>query len=531
LVNAHNAGDTVAAKSLANEIIRIGGAEQSAPAAPQAPQDYSDISAAIPDVAVNREQRQYNALPAWGQALVAGQDMLNIGVNGITLGHADKAAAGMDSMLGRGSYEDRLAYHRKMTDDARSRAGSAGVVADVLGTLAPATGLAKSFLSASRAVPATLGGGLGLAARTGAMAADGATLGTVQAWGNDQDAATGAMLGALGGAGGNLLGEGISAGLGKVAGAFNAKPKVMAPEELKAAGSAAYGRAKDAGVVFKPEAVGRLRDTVYKDMAEFGWDPRLQPGAEVVYDRLSRLAEGGNVGLDGLESVRKIAGNAYNPLNNSNNELLRQITQRVDDFAANAGPDDILMGNAKAATDALSEGRGYWARFRKLEKVQELIDRAGRRAGSTGSGGNVENATRQELRKILDNKKMMRGFTPDEINAIEAAVMGTGAQNTLRLLGKLSPQGNGLMAGLGLGGAFAMPQVAVPAMLIGAGAKKGAEAMTRANAEYVKRLIATGGNKASLLGQPNAVQRLAQQYRPLLGRALMSGALVGTAGQ
>jgi hypothetical protein len=159
------------------------------------------------------------------------------------------------------------------------------------------------------------------------------------------------------------------------------------------------------------------------------------------------------------------------------------------------------------------------------------LDRADRRAGSTGSGGNVENATRQELRKILDNKKLMRGFKPDELDAIRTAVMGSGTQNTLRLLGKMSPQGSGLMAALGLGWVAAMPEVAVPAMLIGASAKKGAEVMTKANAEYAKRLIASGGNRSALMGNPNAAQRMIEQYKPLLGRAIMSGALVGSAGR
>ena len=95
-------------------------------------------------------------------------------------------------------------------------------------------------------------------------------------------------------------------------------------------------------------------------------------------------------------------------------------------------------------------------------------------------------------------------------------------------MGKLSPQGNGLMAALGLGGAAAMPQVAIPAMVLGAGAKKASEAMTRSNANTVEQLIAAGGNRTSLLGQPNALQQLIQKYQPLLGQAITSGALVGS---
>lgn len=463
---------------------------------------------------------EFTNLPWYGQAAQAADDTVRFLANGMTLGYADKIAGYMN---GEGTEAERA-----KTTKAHERAGLAGDAAEVVGTLLPAGALAKSALSATQYVPKTLTGIPGLLGRSAAVGADGALLGAAQATGYDQDPTTGAMIGAAGGVGGNILGEGIGAGLNKLAGAFNAKPKTMTAEQLKAAGSDAYKRAKDAGVVFKPEAVDRLRQTVYNDMAEFGYHPTNQPGAAVAYNELERLAQGGNVGLDGLEALRRMASQGNNPMNPSNNSLLGQITGRIDEFTANAQPDDLVTGNAEAATNALAEGRDFWSRFRKLEKVQELIAKAGRRAGSTGSGGNVENATRQELRRILDNKKLMRGFTPDELQAINEAVMGTPTQNALRLVGKLSPQGNGLMAALGLGGAASMPQVAIPAMVIGAGAKKASEAMTRSSANTVEKLIAAGGKKSSLLAQPNAVQRLIQQYQPLLGRSIMSGALVGS---
>lgn len=490
-----------------------------------------DISAALPDVAVNRAQREYNALPGWAKPLVAAQDVADLAMSGVTLGFSDKALALADSVLGRGGYDERLAERQRQSGDAKARAGAAGTVAEIGGTLIPATALVRSGLSATRMVPASLSGAKGLAARSVALGLDGATLGGIQALGSDEDVGTGAAIGFAGGLGGNMLGEAIGAGAGKVAGLFNAKPPQMTTEQLQAAGAGAYKQAKDAGVIFRPESVDRLRQSVYDDMAQMGFDPVLHPGAAVVYNRLERLVEGGYTGLDGLETVRRVASAGFNPQNPANNEMLRRISGRIDDFAASAGPDDIISGDVSRASEALTNARDYWSRFRKLEKVQELLDRAERRAASTGSGGNIENATRQELRKILDNKKMMRGFTDDEKAAIRTAVLGSGTQNTLRLLGKLSPQGNGLMAMLGLGGVATMPQFAIPAMLLGAGAKKGAEAITARNAEAVKRLIAAGGNRASLIGQPNAAQRLIEQYQPLLGRAIMSGALVGAAGR
>jgi hypothetical protein len=465
---------------------------------------------------------EYNALPWYGQAAQAADDTMRFLANGMTLGYADKIAGYLG---GEGTEAERMKTAR-----ARERAGVAGDVAEVVGMYAPTSAIAKSALSATRLVPETLKGAKGLLARSLAMGSDGAAIGAVQATGNDTDPVTGALIGFGSGVGGNVLGEGITSGTSKILGALNKKSPTMTPEELKAVGSAAYARAKDAGVVFKPEAVERLRDTVYKDMAEFGFHPKNQPGAGVAYDELSRLSQNGNVGLDGLESLRRMVSGGFNPTNPSNNALLGKITDRIDDFAASAGANDVLTGNAKAATEALAEGRDYWSRFRKLEKVQELIDKAGRRAGSTGSGGNVENATRQELRKILDNKKLMRGFTKDELAAIDAAVMGTGAQNTLRLLGKLSPGGNGLMMALGGATTALNPYIGIPAMALGYGAKKAAESMTARNAETVKKLIAAGGSKSALEGPKNTLQRLTESKRDASVRARVASGLVA-AGQ
>ena len=462
-------------------------------------------------------QRAYDALPWYAQAAQAADDTARFIANGLTLGAMDRFAGYMGG--------EGFDAERAKSAQAVERAGLAGVAAEGVGMLLPAGALARSALSASRLVPAGLTGAKGLAARTGALALDGSTIGAVQALNKGENVQEGVATGFIGGALGNLGGEAIGAGISKAAGAFNKPIKPMTADELKAAGSRAFQEAENAGVVYRPEAVDRLRQTVYDDFAEFGFHPENHRGAAVAYDELARLAKGGNVSLKGIDAARRIAQGGYKPDVPSNNALIGKAIERIDEFMANATPNDVLLGNSQSATAALSRARDMWSRFRKLEKVEELLARAQNRAGSTGSGGNVENATRQELRKILDNKKLMRGFTPDEISAIRTAVLGTGTQNTLRLLGKLSPQGSGLMAALGLGGVASMPAVAIPALLGGAVAKRGAEAMTARNAETVKRLIAAGGKRAAITPAPNAVQRLADQYRPLLGRALLSGSL------
>jgi hypothetical protein len=71
-------------------------------------------------------------------------------------------------------------------------------------------------------------------------------------------------------------------------------------------------------------------------------------------------------------------------------------------------------------------------------------------------------------------------------------VRGGAGQNTLRLIGKLSPQGNGLMAALGLGATVANPVMAA-APAAGLMAKSIADRITPANVARLSGVVRSGG--------------------------------------
>ena len=453
---------------------------------------------------------------AWYQKLGgAADDIARIAANAATFGYADKFAGYMG---GEGT-----AAEREKTQASRDRARLPGEIADIGVSLAVPMAASKVGLSATRLLPQALqigGGAAGLAARTGAMAAEGAGYGALGASGHDQNIGTGALLGAGVGAAGNVAGEGLSAAIKKVAGAFNAKPAIPDRTQIEAVKDAAYARADQSGVIFTPAASARLNQTITNDLANFGYDPALQPGAAAVIKRLQDL-QGQNVTLTGLDTLRKVANNGYIPGNKSNNSIIRGIIEHIDDAVANPQSGEILTGNSQTAAQALGEARSAASRLFKLDKVDDAVARAELRAGSTGSGGNVDNATRQNIRRILEKP---RGFTPDEQEALRTVVMGTPAQNALRLAGKLSPSGNGLMAALGVGGAMVNPWVGA-ASLAGMGAKAAADRMTQSNVQKIADIISAGGSRSATQSPPNAVQRLADSKRDAIARLLMGTGL------
>jgi hypothetical protein len=350
---------------------------------------------------------------------------------------------------------------------------------------------------------------------------DGAGYGALNATGNDQNIATGAAIGAAGGALGKIVGPIASKLLAKA-------QQTLSSPQIKDAARAAYQKADGLGVVYAPEAVTGLTNDLKDQFAKFGYHPELQPGAKVALGELDRLAQNGNVNLTGLDTARKLASNAYIPGNKSNNALVSKVISGIDDMAANVGPANVVTGNAPEAAATLADARSLWGKSAKMDTVDFLKQKAENRAASTGSGGNVENATRQNLRQLLDNPAKARGFTPDELAQVKTVVGGTATQNILHQLGKFSPFGNGLTGAIEGTGALTAQMAGSPmvaalplgAAAVGTASKYASEAIQRKSLETLTKMLATGKSASELAPSLSENQIKAID---MIKRALMAG--------
>lgn len=485
LRTADAAGDTAAAQALAGEIVRMRGQSQQQPPAVvvQQPQNLGLMAEVDAIERVQGKSAFSDATNAVLQGIPFSDELLS--------GVSAPVRAATDWWNGRGfdlgrAYGENQQIEAELRRRREERSPIASIVGNIAGGAALAAPVAKAGFSFLRGASPTLRSMAGRGAAEGA--AWGGLYGAGEGEGFEQRAinsGTGALTGsALGGAFG-AIGR---IGAGKVD--TSALPTA---DELKTAAQAAYQRADNAGVVYSKDAIRRVADVLRGEFADFGYHPELQGGARVALNEINRLADQ-NVSLKGLDVARKIAGNAYQPGNKANNALTAKVADAIDDLVASPQAGDILMGNAPQAAAALQEARGLYRQASKLETVNNLLERAGLRAASSGSGGNIENTTRQELRKILTSPKMQRGFTKPELDAIRSAVLGSKSQDVLRLVGKLSPEGNGLTAMLHLLGGSATGGATLPAAAVGMAAKRGADAMSRNSTKIVEALIASGGN-------------------------------------
>lgn len=400
------------------------------------------------------------------------------GVRGVadmmTFGFADEIAAKANELTGLGGgYDENLVNER-----ARDATGGAERFA---GQLAGAV-----------MIPG------GSARSVGGAALQGGIMGGAYGFGSGEGDVNNRMMnaavgGALGGAAGGAV-RGVANKLGERA----ARASIPSNDQLRAAGQAAYKAADDAGVIIRPESTQRLTAAITDDLAEFGFDPALQPGIGAVLNRLQGLGDQ-NVTLKGMDVIRRVAGNAAQSYDNpSQKALAGKIMSRIDDFIGDLSPNDVLAGNSKEAANQMLKARSMWTRLKKAEMVDTALLKADRRAASTGSGGNADNAMRQNVRGLLDNPRTARGMSKTERAAAEKVVRGSRTQNALRLAGKLSPQGNGLMAALGVGGAMVNPAIGGLA-LGGMGAKSVADSMTVKAVERLSEIIRSGGMTAAQL--------------------------------
>ena len=343
----------------------------------------------------------------------------------------------------------------------------------------------------------------------------------------DQAALQVATLG-LSKAGGAILGKTLKRG---------EKLDIPSNEALQAQADAAYKAADDAGVVIKPEAVQRTLDRLKAELAEAGYDVDLHPGAKVGLKRLQELADSGNpVTLKGVEIVRRVARDAASPLNKSDVKFSGKVVKNIDRMLNDISPDDVLMGNAQAGIGALNTARGLWGRVSKSELIDEALQKAERQAKNSGSGGNIDNAIRQRISALLNSKSKMRGFTAEEKAAMQRIVDGRGSiHSNLRWIGKMSPQGNGLMAmlsalggGAALAGAMSPLAMALPAA--GAIAKPISNAMTKGNAAQLSSLVRSGGKRMVTRPPSGATrmlsggQRAADRIAPLIAPGISQDA-------
>jgi len=239
----------------------------------------------------------------------------------------------------------------------------------------------------------------------------------------------------------------------------------MSVDALRDAKNAAYSEADNLGAAYSPQAYDRLMSNMVNAATKDHISPdRHKAAYSMLVDLIAR--RGKPFSLTELDQLRQevrrdlITPSYGNPTNAADAHFGEVILDQIDDFIASAKPGDMAGGSASDAANAIIKARSLNTRYRKAETLADALYKAKLQAAASGSGGNLNNAIRQQIKSILTNPKKVKSFTKEERAAMEGLVKQGNVENLLRWVGKFAPGGNGLIGMLEIAGTIHNPALA-----------------------------------------------------------------------
>lgn len=274
-------------------------------------------------------------------------------------------------------------------------------------------------------------------------------------------------------------------------------PGIPTAKELKSASKEGYKAAKNIGVEYGGSAIRSSIDDLERALAEDAHISANNPRTFALLNELKKAPEGSTIELKYVDALRKQLGNiAGDPvegraatiaikhlddfLENPNPASIvdRAATPRTDIMVGhNGGPEipiaegNTALADAMRAAKILKEARGNAAAGFRDKAIKKIQKSAELRSDAANSGANLGNTLRSKIASLLENDKKTRGFSPDEIAALEEIVKGTGLTNTTRYASKFLGGGGGLGQAIwaGMGAAAGGPAGAAAPVLTGMG--------------------------------------------------------------
>lgn len=249
-------------------------------------------------------------------------------------------------------------------------------------------------------------------------------------------------------------------------------------ESLQTAKNAAYSAVDKAGVKFKPNEMNQIVAKSNAAVAKFNYVPEVDLQTKAALKTIQAQMDS-TMTVGQLDKLRQGLYKRYSAARNE--QGIREIIDVIDEAIEAKAPANRLMTTARQANK----------RYKKLEMLEDAFRKAELDTAVSGSGGNLVNNYRRAVKNILSNKNKTKFFDDTELKVMEQFVRGSMSENALRLIGKMSPSGGGLMQALNVGAIAYNPAMA-GVSVAGMAAKGISEAKAIKSAEQIKDMLATG---------------------------------------
>lgn len=304
--------------------------------------------------------------------------------------------------------------------------------------------------------------------------------------------------------------KGMPRGAGTAAKAAEKAPTI---EALDAAAKAGFQHPEVASLSVKPKAIQDWSDAFKASLTDAGLDENLAPKTWAILRGADKAAPSSAVVTgNNLQSLRRTFGRAAGTPDPSEKLAASKAIEALDKLIEGGiTPEMVLRGDPSLVASVWADARGNYAAARRAERLNEAVGKAELQAAGAGSGANIDNATRQQLKSILNNPKARRGYSGEELKMMHQIVKGSYTGDAARAIGNMLGGGGGIgtlaagATGASAGAATHGPiGAAVGAMLpvVGFVAKKIANAITDKNVAKLNELVRARSPLATQMVRP-----------------------------
>lgn len=358
----------------------------------------------------------------------AAEDVLRGVVDTATFGTANKIAAKVDELRGKGTYEENLAAQNQRDAEA----GGGRFVGQMGGAFV--NPLARPIAAVSTAVSPFV--------RLAPEVVNPAIQGALYSAGSaDENQGTAATIGA---GIGLLTGTAFKLG-GKVAEAVfrtRAAKDLPTPQAVRDNAGIIYDKANSLGVTLQPTAITKGLTDLRASLAKEGVTPTSAAAddkeAMALIYKLETMATNQPVTWQVAEKMRSVASGVARDKNSSDTlkRLAGQVVEKIDDTVANLKPADFVKGAADAgeAMKLTTEARQAWKQSRKADIFENILTKAETIGGQPGRSEAKE--IQAKLTSLI-NSKEFNMFSKPEQEMIKAAQKSSTTDKIASMLANL----------------------------------------------------------------------------------------------
>lgn len=296
---------------------------------------------------------------------------------------------------------------------------------------------------------------------------------------------------------------------------FRTKAKVPSAADIKGQASQLYKQIDDAGVLIKSEPYNQFVNEVKVDIGSKVREARNPKIADAIKELDE--ATGSAKTLQKMQDLRESISSLKMSSEPSDRMFAGKIVEKLDDFMEKLDTSK-LVAPAQGDLEAIKlvpQARNLWKQARKSEMLDEIYRKAEIKATDPYDDVAFATKLRAEFKNLAANKNKLRGFSAEEVKAIEDAAKGGKVENALRAFGK--PLTGSILQGQNVA------SLSIPALI---GYKLGGQAGAIIGANVVPASKAISRRVAGSLGKQNlqnVIDTIKTGGQPYSGIQLMQG--------